>query len=61
MKPTSNERPHPNIKSGISQQPMIGSSSNFKLKLKGLNQNGRRPPMEGSWNFEFLSKENKMI
>ena len=28
-----------NIKSGIFQQPLIGSSSNFKIKLKGPNQN----------------------
>jgi hypothetical protein len=27
-----------NIKSGISQQPLIGYSSNFKLKLRGPNQ-----------------------
>ena len=40
-----------NIKSCVSQQPLIGSSSNFKLKLRGPNQNlkclkWRRPPME---------------
>ena len=51
---TSNGRRTQNIKSGISQQPLIGSSSNFKLKLIGPNQNfillimkmtykGRRP------------------
>ena len=27
------------IKSGISQQPLIRSSSNFKLKIRGPNQN----------------------
>ena len=48
---TSNGRRPPNIKSWISQQPLIGSSSNFKLKLRGPNQNQkylkwRRPPME---------------
>ena len=48
---TSNERRPQNIQSGICQQPLIGSSSNFKLKLRGPNQNqqylkGRRPPME---------------
>jgi hypothetical protein len=46
-----------NIKSGISQQPLIGSSTNLKLKPRGPNQNkiwlerkttsdGRRPPIE---------------
>ena len=39
MKTTSDGRWPQNIKSGISQQPLIGSSSNFKLKLRGLNQN----------------------
>ena len=28
--------------SGISQPPLIGSSSNFKLKLRGLNQKKRK-------------------
>jgi hypothetical protein len=39
MKTTSDGRRPQNIKSGIFQQPLIGSSSNFKLKLRGLNQN----------------------
>jgi hypothetical protein len=39
MKMTSDGRKPQNIKSGISQPPLIGSSSNFKLKLRGLNQN----------------------
>ena len=34
MKTTSNGRRPQNIKSGISQQPLIGSYSNFKLKLR---------------------------
>ena len=45
------------MKSGISQQPLVGSYSNLKLKLLGSNQsakgyqmkttsNGRRPPTE---------------
>ena len=51
IKTTSNGRRPQNIKSWISQQPLIGSSSNFKLKLRGLNQNQkclkwRGPPME---------------
>ena len=33
LKTTSNQRQRPDIKSGISQQPLIGSYSNFKLKL----------------------------
>ena len=51
MKTTSNGRRPQNIKSWISQQPLIGSSLNFKLKLRGQNQNQKwlkwwRPPME---------------
>ena len=38
MKTTSDGRRPQNIKSGISQQALIGSSSNFKLKLRGPNQ-----------------------
>ena len=37
-KTTSNGRRPQNIKSGISQQPLIGSFSNLKLKLRGPNQ-----------------------
>ena len=59
-KTTSNGRRPPNIKSWISQQPLIGSSSNFKLKLRGPNQNKkylkwRRPPMED--NLKILKVE----
>ena len=54
MKTTSNGRRPQNIKSWISQQPLIGSFSNLKLTLRGPNQNkkilemktkpkGRRP------------------
>jgi hypothetical protein len=57
MKTTSNGRRHQNIKSGISQQPLLGFSSNFKPELRGPNQikicldmkmtsNGRRHLME---------------
>ena len=57
MKATSNGRIPQNIESGISQQPLIGSSSNVILKLMGPNQNwilleiktianGRRPQVE---------------
>jgi hypothetical protein len=51
MKTTSNGRQPQNIKSWISQQSLIGSSSNFKLQLRGPNKNNkclkwRRPPME---------------
>ena len=34
MKTASKGRRHQNIKSGIHQQPLIGSYSNFKLKLR---------------------------
>ena len=52
-----------NIKSGISQQPLVGSFSNFKFKLRGPNQNhkgvkGRQLPMEEELKMlkaEFLS------
>ena len=51
MKTTSDGRRPQHIKSWISQQPLIGSYSNLKLKLRGPNQNRkclkwRRPPME---------------
>ena len=39
IKTTSNGRLHQNIESGISQQPLIGSSSNFILQMRGPNQN----------------------
>jgi hypothetical protein len=38
MKTTSNGRLTQNIKSGISQQQLMGFSSNFKFKLRGPNQ-----------------------
>jgi hypothetical protein len=38
MKTTSNGRWPQNIKSWLSHQPLIGSSSNFKLILRGPNQ-----------------------
>jgi hypothetical protein len=38
-KRTSDGRWHQNIKSGISQQPLMGSSSNLKLKLREPNKN----------------------
>ena len=37
MKMTFNVRRHQNIKTGISQQPFIGSHSSFKLKLRCPN------------------------
>ena len=51
MKTTPNGRRSQNIKSWIFQQPLIQSSSNFKLKLRGQNKNikclkWRRPSME---------------
>jgi hypothetical protein len=41
MKKTSKGRQPQNKHSGISQQLLIGSSSNFKLKLRGPNKKGR--------------------
>jgi hypothetical protein len=49
MKTTTNGRRPQNIKSWISQQPMIRSSSNFKLKLRGPNQNKKN-----AWNEDNL-------
>ena len=50
-KTTSNGRRPQNIKSGISQQPLIGSYSNFKLRLRRPKQSVqilqlRQPNME---------------
>ena len=55
-KTTSNGRKPQNIKSRISQQPLVGSYSNLKLKLLGSKHsanykgikwsNGRRPPTQ---------------
>ena len=50
LKTTSNGRWPQNIKNWISQQPIIGSSSNLKHKLRGPNQNqnawNEGPPMK---------------
>jgi hypothetical protein len=57
LKTTSNGKLPQNVNSRISQQPLVGSYSVFKLKLMGSNQsvqryelkttpNGRRPPTE---------------
>ena len=51
MKTTFNGRRPQNTESSISQQQLTGSSSNFKLKLRGPNQNKlflkqRQPKME---------------
>ena len=52
METTYKRRQPQNIKSWISQQPLIGSTSNFKLKLRGPNQNQkclkRRGPTMGN-------------
>ena len=57
---TSHERRPQNIKSGISQQPLVGSYSNFKLKLWGPNHilkssKWRWPPTED--NLKLLKVE----
>ena len=60
MKTTSNGRRPQNVKSWISQQPLIGSSWNFKLKPRGPNQNEkclqwRWPLMEGDVQWKMTS------
>ena len=62
-KTTTNGRRPQNMKSGISQQPLVGSYSNLKLKLwdqirvyKGIKS--RRPPAEDDlkiWKVEYFS------
>ena len=62
-KTTSNGRRTQNIKRGISQQPLNGSFSKLKLKLRGTKQNQtclkqRQPSMEDDFkilNVEYLS------
>ena len=66
IKTTCNGRQPQNIKSWISQQPLIGSSSNFKLKLRGPNKNNkclkwRQLPMEDDLKIlkiEYLSNHS---
>jgi hypothetical protein len=41
LKMTFTGRQPQNIKTGISQQPLIGSSLNFKFKALGPDQNGK--------------------
>ena len=69
IKTTSNGRQPQKLKSQISQLPLVGSYSNLKLKLMGLNQrvqkcqmkmtsNGRRSKMEDDlkiWKVEYFS------
>ena len=50
MKITSNGKCPQHIKSGISQNPLIGSSSNLKLKIRGQNQNKKSLAMKTSSN-----------
>ena len=50
LKITSNGRQPQNIKSGISQQPLIGSYSSFKLKLRWPNNILQIPEMKTSSN-----------
>ena len=47
MKTTYNVRQPQNIKSWISQQPLFGSSSNFKLNLRGPYQNQKFLKLRG--------------
>ena len=69
QKTTSNGRQPQNLKSGISQQPLVGSYSNSNLKLIGSTQivhryqikmtsNVKQPPTEDDlkiWKVEYLS------
>ena len=50
MKTTSNGRQPQNMKRGISQQPLVGSYSNLKLKLLGSNQGVQRYQMRTTSN-----------
>ena len=50
MKTNSDGRRYQKIKSGIYQEPLIGSSSNFKLKLRGPNQNRKLLEMKTTSN-----------
>jgi hypothetical protein len=50
MKKTSYGRRPENIKSGISQQPLIGSNSNFKLKLRLPKKNLQILEMKTTFN-----------
>ena len=64
LKTTSNGRRPQNIKIWISQQPLIGFSLFFKLKLRGPNQNQkclkqRWPPMEDDLQWKTTSKERQ--
>ena len=64
-KMTSNGRRPQNIERGISQQPLIGSYSNSKLKLRGQNHSllwvvmkTTKPKLKTAWNENLtLSKE----
>jgi hypothetical protein len=66
MKTTSNGRRPQNIKSWISQQPLIRSSSNFKLMLRRPNKDikyskWRQPPLEDDLKIlkvEYLSNHS---
>ena len=59
MKNTSNGRRHTNIKTGISQQPLIGSCSNFKLKLRLPKIKFTNPWIEDDLQWKTTSKYQK--
>ena len=56
LKTTSYERRHQNIKSGICQQPLSESYSNFKLKLKRPNNIYANPLYEDNLQWKKTSK-----
>jgi hypothetical protein len=58
MKTTFNGRQPQNMKSGISQQPLVGTYSNLKLELMELNQNAQRSQTKNNLKIlEVLSQQ----
>jgi hypothetical protein len=52
---TTNRRRPKNLKSGIYQQPLVGSYSNFKMKLLGSNEDDLQLKLRGP------NKNKKML
>jgi hypothetical protein len=57
MKTTSNGRRPQKVQSGVSQQPLIGLFSNFKLKFGDQTErkHGRQPQMEDDLKWKMTS------
>ena len=60
MKMTSSGRQPQNMESGISQQPLVGSYSNLKLKLIGSNQSVQRYQMKMTFNVRRTPMEDDL-